>query len=274
MDVGQRLAVHRPHHQCVLLQRLGDRHAARNGVLGRIAGQMRVTTKMAGEFSAWFHPGCGEQVLQRHAGPFSASGAAIGPLVAAPRGAEKRPAIAAAFQHHAVGAGRKALLDLTQAEFERRVHLPVDLDLPGVQVGGGFRDLAVVADEEAADRGRLIIQQVFGGFGDQRAFTEHDQAFVLAGEIQFCGCGPPLCCPLRKGGRDQPGREVLGEGHGAAQRHADGGEAGTMQEAAARWAGVPAENLRVGPFGIRLIKLVEGTFPLCCHVRLLLAPPR
>src|SRR5262249_36500033 len=99
----QRLTVHRPDDEVVLVHGLLDRHAARERDAALVAGKMRVGAVVAGEDGGRLHPGGPEYVGKAHAGPFPAPRAAIGPLVAARLGMEERAAVAAAFEHHPAG---------------------------------------------------------------------------------------------------------------------------------------------------------------------------
>ena len=137
VDVLQRLAVHGPDDQAVLAP--SPCRSARRATASawRIARQVQVGAVVGGVDGGRLEPGRLQHVGQRHAGPFRAARAAVGPLVAARLRREEGAAVAAAFQHHAVGLGLEALLELAQRDLERLVDLAVDGELPGVRVRGG-----------------------------------------------------------------------------------------------------------------------------------------
>ena len=52
----------------------------------------------------------------------------------------------------------KALLKLGNAEFKRRIHLPINADFPGARVCHGVGHAAIIADEEFIGGCDRIIQ--------------------------------------------------------------------------------------------------------------------
>src|SRR5215208_6300116 len=190
---------------------------------------MRVGAVMAGEYRGWLDAARLEHVGKAHAGPFRAAGAAVGPLVAAGLGIEERAAVAAAFEHHAPRDRTELGLQLTQGELELVVHLAIDRELPLVRFLGLFRDLPVVADVKFGSRRGGLVEQMLGRLGDQRTVAEHDQAFVLAGEVQWlwplwwrgtAGRGAARL-RLRQRRRNEAARHGGGERNRSAHGHAD-----------------------------------------------------
>ena len=140
-----------------------------------VAGEVRVGTVVGGVDGRRLDAGGPEHVGKRHAGPFGTAHAAIGPLVATRLRSEIRATVAAALQHHAIGLGLEALLEIAQSDFERLVDLAVDGELPGVRLAGRLGQLPVVADEEFGRGRRVVVEQLLGRLGHQRLVAEHDQ---------------------------------------------------------------------------------------------------
>ena len=198
VDQRQVLSVQLEGDQRVLFHRLGDRYAARDRRLVGFAGQRRVGTVMAGVDRRGFEAGRLQHVGQAYAGPLRAAGAAVGPLVAARLGREERAPVAAAFQHELVGDVGKTAHQLADREFERRVHLAIDLDLPRLGIAGDVRHLPIVAHEQLV-RGRDgIVHQLGLGLGDQGLVAQHREAGLAFHLEKFR--------PLGRGGRRSLGQ--------------------------------------------------------------------
>src|SRR5581483_2271220 len=148
VDQLQRLAVHRPDDEVVLVHQLLDGDAARQRALARIAREVRVGAVVAAEDGRWFEARGPQHVGHAHPGPLGTAGPAVGPLVAARLGRKERAPIAAAFQHHALRHRLEPGLELAQRQLELLVDLAVDDELPLVRFLGRLGYLAVVADVE------------------------------------------------------------------------------------------------------------------------------
>ena len=182
----QRLAVHRPHEQVVLVHQLLDRHAARQGALG----WDRPTD--AGRRRSW--PLKTADGLTPAARSTSASRTPVHSAQPAPPlvhwlpracGDEERAAVAAALEHHAAASpGGTVFLSSPSVISSGLLTSPsmVSFQASGSLVASGH--LAVVADEELGRRRRVVVEQLLGRLRHQRLVAEHDQAAVLAGELQ------------------------------------------------------------------------------------------
>jgi hypothetical protein len=111
-------------------------------------------------------------------GPVSAAGATIGPLVASRLRLERKAAVAAAFEHHAVGLGLDAEPQLGQCQLKPVVHLAIDNELLGVRIQSRLWDSPVATDEELGDRRSLVIKQVLGRLSNPRPLAKNHQTFV------------------------------------------------------------------------------------------------
>ncbi len=262
VDVRQRRTVHVPDEQAVPLDGLGDRHAARQRLLAGIAREVLIGAGVGRVDSRGFHARRLEHLHQRDAAPLGAARAAVGPLVAARLWREERATIAAAFEHHPLrGDGRlEALLQIAQRDLERLVDLAVDAERPGIGIASLGRWHAVVADEEARGRRRLVVEQVLGRLSDERLVAEHHEALVLAGKVERRGA--LALGILRERGGDEARRHAGREHDRPADRGGERRIAGAFQEAAARGVRAPAEHVGIGPLGIRAIELFEAAFAL------------
>src|SRR6185436_7469251 len=104
---------------------------------------MRIRAVMPAEDGGRLKTGGLQHVGDPNAGPFRATDAAVGPLIAARLWREERTAVAAAFENHAARNRRELRFQFAKREFELVVDLTIDRDLPAVRIFGLIRKEAV-----------------------------------------------------------------------------------------------------------------------------------
>ena len=130
---------------------------------------------------------------------------------------EEGAAIAAALQHHPHRLRGEPCLQLGDRQDQRPLDLTLDPDGPGVGLLGLVGDLAVVADEELADRRGVVVEQALRRLRHQGTVPEQHQSLVFAGILEGLWAGWSRC-----------GRRTLGTGRGAqANAGTDQGQAET-----------------------------------------------
>ena len=217
----------------------------------------------------WLDAGEPQHIGQRHPRPLGAAHAAVGPLVPRHLRREIGSAVAAVLQHHAIGPGLEALLEIAQRNLEGPVDLTIDGELPGIGLGDRIGDLPIAADVEPGRRRGVVVEQSLRRLGHQRLVAEHDQPAVLAGKVE------PLRAPrCRRGGRrirlgllrqcrrNQPSGHAGSEDHRPADRSTHGGEASSPKEPAPGHVGPASKHQRIGALGIVAIKLTDRPFLL------------
>ena len=250
-------AVHGPGQQRLVLQGLAHRHAARDRLLRRIAGEMRIGRLPRDVDGVLLDAAVLEHVPQAHARPVGTANGAGRPLVAAGGRVELRPAVAPAFELELQGVVLEASLELCQGHAggpQARLAGHLEGPLQRVYPLRCRRD-AVVADEQALARRDGVVEEVCGGLGVERSVVQDPQAVLAGNRERLRG----LCERCRNEAAWHP----FGKGNGSTERRGHGGQPGAAQEAAPRQrTALAAPDPAVRPDGVCAVERVDASLPV------------
>ncbi len=234
MDVRDRLAVHGDGDQRVLVHRLVDPHAARQRVLGRVAGEVRVGAVMAGEARPSFS--AGGRAARRAAARRSIrrSRRRRCPTGCRAPAARRRRGRCRRIPSAAGASPAEAALQLAQRESSGVLTSPSMLIFQAPASAAASGICAVVADEEI--RGGVVSSS--SRCSGVSATSGRSPSTISRGPCRACEelrarrAAPPAGA-MGQGRGQQPGRHGGGEGDGAADRGAHGGQRRPLQKPAA-----------------------------------------
>ena len=171
----ERCAVHGPCDQRLGLERLGDGHAAGDGLPLRVSREVRVGGLVGDVDGVVGDPAVVEHIAQPDPGPARAGDGAGGPGVAGRGWGELRSAVAAALELKLQGVMLEPVLEFPQGQSrgpDAGLAGQLQRPLHGVDAARVGRD-AVVADEHPRGRRDGVVEQVGRSLRIQRAFAEY-----------------------------------------------------------------------------------------------------